>query len=318
MNKIAVGRAIAQAYGFALGQLATIIGLIWLPLAILLGGEYFAIRRYLASVLTALVNGDRYAVFGAAGYLYAFWLAAVLLQAMILVPVLRQALGLRDKGAFVHIALGAAELRMFGAVIAFDLIAGTLLVIVFLSWVGLMVGLSYAAQAEGFGQALADLRVWSGYAFQLLLWALYIGLYVRLWFLLAPIVVAERRIDLVRSWTLSAGNFWRALVVLGCVTVPVWSLYLAVQFGFAGHALVGEATGVLPFASRFSSSPELASAQIQATLAWLPSLFGAWLLVRPLALGLSSGAAAAAYRALVREDEALSTAPTDEPLAAAS
>jgi hypothetical protein len=52
-------------------------------------------------------------------------------------------------------------------------------------------------------------------------------------------------------------------------------------------------------------------------LAWLPYLYAAWFLVRPLAIGLSSGAAAAAYRALVPDAPAVSTPPADRLIPAA-
>ena len=57
------------------GNLATIIGLIWLPMTILCVAEYFAISRYFDGVLTALADGNRFAIYSGAEYYYLYRLA---------------------------------------------------------------------------------------------------------------------------------------------------------------------------------------------------------------------------------------------------
>jgi len=100
VEKIPVWRSIGRAYGFAFGNLATIIGLIWLPTLILLAGGYFTIAHYFAGVLTAIADGNRYAAYAGAGYFYLYQIAALLFQAIIIVPVMRQALGLCGDGRY--------------------------------------------------------------------------------------------------------------------------------------------------------------------------------------------------------------------------
>lgn len=307
MNKIPVWRTIGAAYAFLFGHLATIIGLIWLPLAILLGAEGFAMTRYLHGVLDALASGNRFIIYAASVDLYLFRAGALFLNAMIAVPIMRQALGLRMRGAFMHLAVGVDEFRMFGAFVAFDLILLTILVFVFGVWLAATLGLQYAAMAFGGGITPADVRIW---ALAILRWGLiagYVYLYVRLWFFLTPIAVAERRIDLVHSWTLSRGNFVRALCVVASVSAPVWLLYIAIQFGVLGFAVVGDTLSALPTASRLAGTAQSAAAQINLFFGWLPYLFGAWFVVQPLALGLIAGAQAVAYRALVPQLSAVST-----------
>ena len=155
MRNIPVWRTIGSAYGFAFENLATIIGLIWLPLTLLFVGEYFAVSRYLDSVLTALADGNRFAVYGGAGYLYLYRIAVLFLQAIVAVPVMRQAFGLRSKGAFVHFGLGLAELRLFGAFVAFFLIVLTIEIAFLVVWVALAAGLTFGGNALGVVQGVS-------------------------------------------------------------------------------------------------------------------------------------------------------------------
>jgi len=319
VTKIPVWRTIGAAYRFAFANLATVIGIVWLPLTILLGAEYFAIRHYLDVTVTAMTIGNRFVIYGAAGYFYIVMAAAIFLEAMIAVPIMRQALGLRSKGAFVHLALGPAELRMFGAFVSYNLLLLTLVFAGRFLLALLAQGVAAAADAYGaqYGLSSGTVAPWSLLVLQWSLFAGYVILYVRLWFFLAPVVIAERKIDLIRSWTLTHGNFWRAFFVVAFVSFPVWLLYVSVQLGFVGVATFGDTTSIMPMASRFAGSAQIAASQMRALLGWLPYLFGAWLLIQPLALGLLAGAAAAAYRALVPDAPTVSSPPADGPLPAA-
>ena len=149
MEKIPVWRTIGSAYGFAFGNLATIIGLIWLPTLMLLVGGYFTIAHYFAGVLTAIANGNRYAAYAGAGYFYLYQLVALLFQAIIVVPVMRQALGRRDKAASIHFALGPAELRTFAALTAYTLIVATVEIAGFILLFIVAAVLGYAAKTIG-------------------------------------------------------------------------------------------------------------------------------------------------------------------------
>ena len=80
MRKIPFWRSLGSAYSFAFGNLATIIGLIWLPMAILFVAGYFAISRYFDSVLVAFASGNRFAIYAGAEYYYLYRLAALLLE----------------------------------------------------------------------------------------------------------------------------------------------------------------------------------------------------------------------------------------------
>jgi hypothetical protein len=317
VNKVPVWRTIGSAYAFAFHNLATIIGLTWLPLTILLVGGYFAISHYFDGVLLAIGHGNRYEAYAGAGYFYLYRAVSLLLEAIVAVSVMRLALGQRGGGGFVHFALGLTELRMFAANVAYVLILDTIEIaagiIVILAAVGIGVLLRAIGPIDGVPPQTTALL-----AVAIILFA-YAGVLLfvttRLSFLLVPVTVAEDRIDLIRAWELSRGNFWRLFLISFCVGVPVWLIYLGIQFAFVGFAATGEATSVSPFNVSFAGSLQAVAARMYGLLAWLPYIYGAWFLVRPLVLGLTSGAAAAAYRTLVPGTEAVSTPAAGLPAA---
>lgn len=317
MEKIPVWRSIGRAYGFAFGNLATIIGLIWLPTLILLAGGYFTIAHYFAGVLTALANGNRYAAYAGAGYFYLYQIAALLFEAIIVVPVMRLALGLREKPASIHFALGPAELRTFAALVAYALIVLTIEIAGFVLLLIVAGVIGYAGKTIGTidGIAAGQVAAWIILALLAAFFASILYITVRLSFLLVAVTVDEKRIDLIRAWELTHRNFWRAFWISAFVGLPVWLLYLGIQFAFVGFASAAAATGVSPMTFQVSQS---VASRMHLMLSWLPYLYAAWFLVRPLSVGLSSGAAAAAYRALVPEAPAVSTPPADRLVPAAT
>jgi hypothetical protein len=319
VEKIPVWRTIGRAYGFAFGNLATIIGLIWLPALILLVGGYFVIAHYFAGVSAAIASGNRYAAYAGAGYFYLYQVTALLFEAIIVVPVMRLALGLRDKAASIHFAMGPAELRTFVALVAYTLIVATVEIAGFVLLFIIAVVLGYAAKTIGTLDGISAVSV-AGWAILALLGVFFASIVyvtIRLSFLLVAVTVDEKRIDLIHAWELTHRNFWRALWVSIFVGTPVWLLYLGIQFAFVGFAAMVEATGVSPMTFQVAGLSQSVAARMHFMLAWLPYLYAAWFLVRPLAVGLSSGAAAAAYRALVPDAPAVSTPPADRLVPAA-
>jgi hypothetical protein len=56
----------------------------------------------------------------------------------------------------------------------------------------------------------------------------------RLFFFIAPVVVAEEQIGLVRAWELGGGNFWRMFATAFVVFVPFW-----IGLSIVWNALIG-------------------------------------------------------------------------------
>src|ERR1700749_1645313 len=112
MNRIPVGETTRFAYRFTLGELGTIIGLIWVPTLAT------AILRFLPYLLgdnapPPDINPSAAGAIALRGLLLA--LVGILLKACADVPVTRQALGLRTGPAWIHFAIGRTELRLWGA-----------------------------------------------------------------------------------------------------------------------------------------------------------------------------------------------------------
>ena len=115
MKKIPVIWTIKAAYGFVFTHLGAIIGLIWLPMVLVTVMGFFVEQRYYAAAAEALASNN-YARLGPSVIsLFCYFVAAILLYAVMYVPVTQLALGQRKEGALAHFALGPAEWRMFRA-----------------------------------------------------------------------------------------------------------------------------------------------------------------------------------------------------------
>lgn len=276
MTKLSVLGAIRFAYGFAFEQIGAIIGLVWVPLVLL------AILQFLPYAIgTAYPGGDPTREGGAAALNLFFFMAAFVLYAMNCVSVTRQALGLRQGAASIHFALGWPEWRMFAAIIICILLLATSVGV----YVKIGTLLSAVAGSTPFLAIAADIYAIAGLC--AIVW-----LALRLIFLLPPIVVIEERVDFLRAWTLSRGNFWRIFAAMIAVTVPV----LLVQ-----SAAIALIVGPGIFAA-LPDNPNAMGAALQARVALIdrhmPSIIGLTLVLAPFSLGLALGASSYAYRVL--------------------
>jgi hypothetical protein len=298
-DKLPVFRTIARAYGFTTGNLATIIGLIWLPLLLLVSAAYFLVTGLLGILeqlsvhqFTAIEEIQRTAF-----VFYYFLFGVVFLYAVMAVPVMRQALGLREGGAFVHFGLRAAEFRTFAALFLLYLVTATVNLVGVYAFLFLLIiaelGSTAVAALSGITPAVA-----TG-ATAVVIWLAYIAattyLGVRLSFFVVPVTVAEEKIDLIRAWNLTRGRFWRLFWILFAIRVPL--------------LIVGSAFVLTVLALYFGAFPmffrpglpvaKTATAAFEMVRHALPVVVGIAIFLEPFRLGLESGASAAAYRALV-------------------
>lgn len=290
MKKIPVLDSIRYAYAFTFGHLGTIIGLIWLPMLILAIAGYFVMSYYYNSVPAALSAGDALAV-GRAGMLVIGWsLASLLLSSMMYVAVTRQALGLRQGPAVVHFALGAAELRVFGAVLGVIGIA----FMFFIIYVGLLGGAKALALTAPAANAAVGL-----FALAALLAIVYA--LIRLSFLLIPATVTEGKIGLARAWELSRGNFWR-IVGVGLATAgPIALIAVGAEVAILGPEFFMH--GAAPAAADTAQQMHDMAEQMRTASEHLPLLYGLSFLMAPFFMGLGLAPSAYAYRALTRSGQ---------------
>jgi hypothetical protein len=300
MNKIPVFRTIGRAYGFAFGNLATIVGLIWLPMLVLVAMQYYVTVHYLNGYLSAFAEGNLYELNSATGLRYLSVAVALLLQAILVTPVMRRALGLRSGGAFVNFAIGPTALRVFGAMAALSLI---LIAIEYIAIIGLVI--AFAAIAV-IANALGDLHgIRSGMIAGLTivgLLSIFLGAMIYIWLrlslLVVAIAVAEKKIDLIRAWRLTGWNFWRIFFITIATALPLALVYIVLIWGAWGFAIPHLPTPATMTGWKGAPSRVLIWF-VQGIEGRMPYLFGVTLLLAPFSIGLSTGAAAAAYRAVV-------------------
>lgn len=284
MKKLPIVATIADAYRFAFGHLGAIIGLIWLPMVL----------ATLLNFLPALSGGSadpntNPAAAGAGAFEgIAILVLTQLLYAVMYVAITRQALGLRQGPAVIHFALGPPEFRMFGATLLFLLVCfgGALLF-------GLVLVALATIAATGGGSALSDL-----FAAAVVLFG-FLGLVyavLRIGFLLAPVTILENRIDLVRGWTLTQGNFWRILLIVFATVGPIVAIEVGSVFAIMGKEI---AASVPPVGSSDQVMQQHALMLEAVFRRHMSQLIGIRLILAPFELGLSVSASAFGYRALV-------------------
>lgn len=302
MKKIPIGPTIASAYTFTFGGVGTVIGLIWLPLVAYTLGRFFVVDYYAAHLTQ---SGDPSAGGQATLILFAFWFVSLFFTAIIGVSLTRQAIAPRQGSIIAHFAIGAAEFNYFLSLLAvFFVMLAVYIAAIIANLIIVTVGAAIVP-AMGFinsigGKALLYATVAAIVALDIAA-LLYVG--VRLAFLVAPVTVAEGKIDLIRAWQLTRGNFWRMFVVLAVTFGPI---FVVGELAFAAIVgpgyIVALATALLTILQAVvtgAQPPAQALQHLPDITAKAPYLLGLSFLLAPFSYGLAFAAPAFAYRALV-------------------
>lgn len=296
-SKIPVGQTVGKAYGFAFGGFPAVLGVVWLPIAIMIGAGWWLFHDIAwpamdFSTPDAVARTVMLTEYVAIGPLRILELIAWVCIIVIEVGLTQLALGIGGKPA-AFFTLGAPFWRMLGA----TLIMTTILIIVVIPLVLLAVVMALIAGVIAHG-AQPDqgwiAPAWTPWAFGILtvLFAAgFVGfyyVYLRLWFFIAPVVVAEKHIDIRRSWHLGKSNLWRIFLIALAIFIPL-VIVMAVAEGAGVYLFFTQVRyATLPDA-RFWNDNWLALSAIFAAIALI------WL----FALALTNGARAFAYRAIV-------------------
>jgi hypothetical protein len=280
MRRISVVATIRDAYMFATSHLGGVIGLIWVPMLLATVMGFFSSQRYYNDIIDAIAGGNVSAMGSSVLMMLGYLVAALLLYAIMLVAAVQLALGARSAPAIAHFAFGTLEWRMFRAFIAF---------------IGLVLLLTIPAFA------LADAASgWAGsrlpqaaapFFLAALLYGIVLLAMPRFFALLPAIAVAETAPVLRRAWMLSAGNYWRLVVVMLAILGPMVVLFIGLEIFLAQHN---------PVAGGGSQQEQLVASLMQARRT-LPMIAGLSFLVSPLLVGLLAGASVSAWRALKDE-----------------
>jgi hypothetical protein len=298
MKKIPVGATIAHAYRFAFGNFLTVLRAMWLPLAIQLGFTLLLLSRT-TQFLSALQDKDPAALslFGPVLLLYPVILVLFFMQ---ILAVTETALGLRPATGWFYFPLGKKLWRLIGGFILAILAIAALITALFLVVILLGV-LAHGRVAASVAAIVAGVTI-------LVTYAIIIFVAVRFLFMLAPANILEQRAGVGRAWLLSRGNFWRALLVILSIVIPM---------GIVEYGAMFVLGGLPPFPHAGESAQAFQAARMAWNIAVFSSMASHWYLVLPvmavlmvLYFGAGCSSQVFAYRALT-DGEALASVTSD-------
>lgn len=321
MKKIPLGATLVGAYRFLFTRIISIIGTLWLPFVVmmaLIGCILYLVVPH-AWWSGNLPNHDATGAFFVAlrPVLYAYppiLLIGLIAVSMMLVGLMRHALGQKKATTFVYFSLGAPVWRMVAACVVADIL---LILLAVALAVVFYVAFMFATSAIPHLRGPSNPLLWPMYPLQLYIacgvaghcpygpglvgvmvlgvveFCIFIYAAIRLTFFLPAVVVAETRIGLGRSWSLGGGNFWRMFLVTILTVIPV-----AIIAGIASHMIISPT--IVAETMKLPHHAPLAElfATFRADLKLLPIVLAFGLLQRVALLGLMTGAIGTAYNAV--------------------
>jgi len=299
MPKLPVGRTIEAAYRFALKQFFAVLAIIWFPYLVVIA-IVAALGMAMAPGLLQAAKADTLplsAIPGLVGLGLLLVLGLLVAGAMARVGLMRRALGMQTGWVFIYFSFAAPVWRMLGAMIlAMFIVIG--IVVAGAAAVGVVWGITHAllsAIVSGIATGIAAVVAVLVYFYSV----------VRLVFFLPAVVVAEEQIGIGRAWALGGGNFWRIIIVILAIFIPVLIL-----FGAIG-AVLGTPM-IAPAAEPATVHEAIKHAIDQLAAAINPLTIPFEIAYITVLTGLGSGAVAGAYRAIVSPHAGEDTTPPAE------
>jgi MFS family permease len=224
----------------------------------------------------------------------AFEIVMIVLMAIIAVAITREILNPVRRPSFLRFALGPAEFRVVGGLIALFFLM--IIFIIILLIVGLVIGFAAGAVLPAAGAAAgskgtAGIGALAGVVgfFGL------VYIMVRLGFLLVPAVAMESGFGLERSWKLTQGNFWRIVAIVLATLLPILIVTLIIDLTILGPDFLNPH---LELAHDPAAQMRHSADQMRQMSAHLPLMMGIGFLLAPFTYGMTFAPAAFAYRAL--------------------
>lgn len=298
LNKLPVAQTINRAYGFVFGRIGTLVRITWVP-AVLSAVLGFVIDRNSLRFQDAAEGGGEdaglYLLMGSLSLTTSLFLSAVAASGII-----REVLAPGTARGNFYFPTGRTELRLFMANLRMTLAITALVVLAFLVTIAAL-----AIAGVNFMDAEEPPATLATAAAGMVALASFVYVAVsalRLAFFLPAAVVVETGAGLRRAHALSEGNFFRALIVLIAILIPIVTFLVLGQFALL---LFVEGAGV------FQQPVEAVREAIQAAirehlLVW--EIFGAFVFM--LTSGLLYSASAYGYAAIVPPPESLAGSPT--------
>ncbi len=304
--KIPFERTIASAYRFAFTNVLSVIGTGWFPYLLVTAlGAGLAILLYPSVQDLWLQDGKTFDsakllthIVPLVGAVVLVVLVLVVAQAMVTVGLMRKALGQHPGLVFIFFSLGSQVWRLLGSYILAMLLLWGGIVIAALGIGAVSVVLSQVAPK-------AQDVVTGVLVFVAILAYIYSAL--RLSFFIPAVVVAENHIGLRRSWHQGRGNFWRILGITLIVSLPIQMAVSTISSTMMQIAMV-PGLGVPPGPMTDAQGHKLLSDLLDALRRIGPYYAVLQILYLALLSGLTTGAVAAAYKAVAGDESAGSKA----------
>ena len=299
--KIPVGETIGQSFRFAFSRYLALLGVAWLPMIAMVAIMIFVFVPFLHTMIAFTQyqsqhpgNADLQAMpipnFG-----------LVLLAELLMLYVYcwmgagatKEALGLRTGSKLFYLP-GKDEFNIMITYVATFLIC-------YFSLIGVMIALAIVGLIIGVAMGVSDYDP-AKYGLLivpvvLLMIAVVIGYFyalIRAMWLIQPLTIVEKKIDVFASWRLMKGNVLRAFVIIFVMALPIIVLEIVVYGVAAGSIFVS-----LPPHPEAMKPQEVFALFSTMALRVLPAMGVLGILVLPLFLGFMRAPSAYAYRALV-------------------
>jgi hypothetical protein len=289
--KIPFERTIAAAYRFVVQNFVSVLGIGWFPFLLVALVAAALLSTVFPQLDLVLQSGQEkwsqeqlaqlFAPMMGAGIVFA--IVIILAAAMVMVGMMRKALGQHPGPVYFYFSLGGQVWRMVGAYILLLLLFWAVTVAIAIG-IGIVSFLLSKAAPSAQGPVTVFLVCVA------LLWGIYAA--VRVQFFLPAVVVAENHIGIRRSWNLGRGNFWRIVGIVIAIVLPIGIV----------HSILTNVLLQTSVAPQSMMTPEEVRLYLEATIramkrVW-PILVLIELLYMNIVTGLAVGAIANAYNAV--------------------
>lgn len=268
MNKIPVFGTVSRAYGFLLGDFATIVRLTWAPLLAAAALQYFYGGEIMQAALQTVQSSDPTRMMDHMPAQFLLGIAQFVAGIIALVALLRVViLGDRKPGLFVYFWFGTAEIRLVVVTILL-IVAATAGMIGAVIVLGILGAIAAHVPVLGVLLGIAGIVL-----FFVILWAA-----LRL-SLIAPVIVAESGLGVERSWALMRGNALRMFFILLLTFIPlaiISVLIFTAMLGADFPAFPNLLALMKPAGSDPQSSTAAQEAISEAMKHWQSALFAAY------------------------------------------
>jgi hypothetical protein len=295
MVHVPVLAIVSQAYQFAIQNYLKLLGILWVPFVLMVAVMAWQFDPMMSAIAQPATKSPAVAL-AMLGHVLIFEAAVFVLLIIMTVGITRLALGKEVRWTFFYLAIGADFWRLL---LAYFLLSLIMIVAVFaLSILIGIVGAALAISAGGVraGVGLAILTLIGVLA----VYALFLVGGVRLGFLLAPIVILEKRIGIGRNWTLTRGNTMRLLGLVILILLPLIVLVCLQYFLMAVFG--GPDMNVLAGAGNPQAQVAWSRAMMESYRHYWFIYFPVGFLLGPIFYGPLLSAGAFAYRALHPEE----------------